>query len=321
MAASGTYTYSLTAEQVISEALEEIQAVGDGETLSGDHTSRGIKSLNRLLKEWHTQDAHTRAETEGTLFLKVGQAKYDFRESSTHIANTYYETTTTAATVAGATILLVTNADNIAIGDKIGVIQSDNDLFWTTVQNKTTTTLTLTAGITLATVSGAAVYSYKIATSTVPELIPVSRILDVRRKESTDYEIPIIFESRKDYFNLPNKNQTGTPIQAYYSRQDIAGETSGIMYLWSAPSSSVPVINFTYERKLQTVVNISETIDVPDYAYDALIMNLAKKLITKFGCSPALAAEVKGQALELENNMLSHDSELYPITINLEQFG
>jgi hypothetical protein len=175
--------------------------------------------------------------------------------------------------------------------------------------------------ITLATTSGAQVRSYTPKTSTVPALIPVSRISpgqgSVRRKEADDYEIPIIFESRKDYFNLPNKAQNGTPIQAYYSRQDIAGEVGGIMYLWNAPDSSVPVINFTYERKIQIIVNPDDTLDVADYAHKYIIYNLAEALILDFGCSMERAQLVIAEAQKTKSGMLAYGASMYPITIKM----
>jgi hypothetical protein len=318
MATSGTYAYGLTLNQVVSEALELIQAVGDGETLSGDHVDRGTKSLNGLLKEWQTQGIHLWTYTEGSLFLVVGQEEYDFRLPATRVVNTYYETTTAAATAALATSFTVASASNLVVGDPIGIIQSNKDMFWTTIETISGTTVTIPSpGITLATTSGSAVRNYRVTET----LTPVARMLDVRRKEGTDYEIPIIFESRKDYFNLPNKSQTGTPIQAYYSRQDVAGETSGIMYLWNSPDSSIPVINFTYERKIQIMVNATDTLDVPDYAHDAVIYNLARKLIPKFGCSPTLASFIIQEAETYKNNMLAFDSTLYPIKIQMKRNG
>jgi len=318
MATSGTYTYSRTLNEVVSEALDLIQAVGDGETLSGDHVDRGKASLNSLLKEAQTQGLHLWTETEGTLFLEVGEEKYDL--SSAKAANTWFETTTTAATVATATTILVTSATNIQASDIIGIVQNDNNLFWTTVSGAPSgLTVTLAAGITLATVSGAKVYNYRPSTATVPALLPISRVTNVRRRESDDYEIPIIFQSRKDYFNLPNKAQQGTPIQAYYDRQDLAGGTSGLMYLWNAPSSSVPVINFTYERKIQVMVNATDTLDVADYAHEYIVYNLAKRLIPKFGCSEKLATLIYEHARETKQDMLTYGASMYPITFRMQR--
>ena len=322
MSTSGIYTLSKNLNEIASEAFDILQIGADGETLSGDMVSRARKSLNSMLKEWQTQGIHLWSYTEGSLFLAVGQEKYDFREASTHIANDWFETTTTAATVAGANTILVTSADDIQDGDVIGVIQNDSNLFWTTVNGSPAgLTVTLTDNITLPTLSGAFVRNYRVGTATSPELIPVSRILNVRRKETTDYEIPIIFESRQDYFDLPNKNQVGTPIQAYYSRQDLAGETSGVMYLWSSPDSSIPVINFTYERKLQIMIEEDDTLDVPDYAQEAIIYNLAVKLIPKYGASAGLAAWIKGEAQVLKNDMLAYDAAVYPIKMKMRRYG
>ena len=320
MATSGIYTLTKTQTELIDEALETIQATGDGETIQGDSFGRAKKLCNRLIKEWSTSGMHLWSYTEGTLFLDVGQEKYDFTSSAEHVVNTWYETTTTAATSASATTIPVTSAANIQVTDPIGVIQNDNDLFWTTVKEVSGTNIIVNDAITLATVSGAKVRNYRVGTTTSPALIPISRVLDVRRLE-TDYEIPIVFESRQDYFNLPNKTTTGTPIQAYYDRQDIAGETSGVMYLWPAPASSVPVINFTYERKLQILNNPTDEIDVPDFALDAFIYNLAVRLIPVFGCSGELAIWVKSEAERLKNDLLAYDSDIYPVKMRMKRYG
>jgi hypothetical protein len=324
MTTSGIYTYERTLNQVATESLELIEAVGDGETLSGDHIERSRASLNSLLLSSQTQGMHLWTETEGTLFLKVGQAIYDFRDSSTHVANDYNETTTTADTTAATLTIPVTSIEDINDGDVIGIVQSDNDIFWTTVNGAPTgLNVIVDDPVTLTTLSGAFVRSYSPSTATAPALTPISRISpgqgSVRRKEADDYEIPIIFESRKDYFNLPNKAQLGTPIQAYYSRQDIAGQVGGIMYLWNAPDSSVPVINFTYERKIQMMVNPDDTLDTADYAHEYIIYNLAKRLILKFGCGKDRAQLILDEAERTKLEMLAYGASMYPIQMKMVQ--
>ena len=318
MVASGIYTLGLTFNEAMAEAFDLLQIGVDGEPLGDPLIKRAKNSSNLILKEWSTQGIHLWSYTEGTLFLEVGKAKYNF--NSVHVANDWFETTTTADTTASATSIAVTSITDIQKDDVIGVIQNDNDLFWTTVKDDPSgLTVNLTDAITLATVSGAFVRNYRPGTATSPELIPISRVLDVRRQESSNYEIPIVFQSRKDYFGLPNKEQTGTPIQAYYSRQDIAGDASGTMYLWNAPISSVPVINFTYERKLQINTAPDETLDIPDYAQQAFIWHLALKLIPKFGCSKERALFIATGAENLKNDMLAYDSSVYPIKMKMRR--
>lgn len=93
------------------------------------------------------------------------------------------------------------------------------------------------------------------------------------------------------------------------------------MYLWNTPISSVPVINFSYERKLQIMVDPGDSLDVPDYAIDAVNYNLAKKLIPKVGCSTARAKLIITEAERLYNNLLSFDSTSYPIKVKLRRHG
>ena len=318
MATSGTYTLALTANDIFDEAFDMLGQGVDGETLSGNQFKRAKNSANLMLKEWQTQGIHLWSYTEGTLFLKVGQEKYNFRDSTTHAANAFFETTTTAATTASALSFAVTSSDDIQKEDLIGIIQNDDDLFFTTVRRVSGLTVFIDDGITLATLSGARVYNYRPSTSTSLALTPISRVLDVRRREGTDYEIPIIFESREDYFNLPNKAQKGTPIQAYYERSDVAGQVGGVMYLWSPPSSSLPVINFTYERKLQIITASTETLDIPDFAQYAFTANLAEKLMMKYGgVSPQKAIEIKEKAQSSLADMLSYDQAVYPITLDM----
>lgn len=318
MTTSGVYDLAFTLNETLSEAFDILGQGVDGETLSGSAFTRGKRSANLMLKEWQTQGIHLWTFTEATLFLEVGRAKYDFRDSDVRVVNEFFETNTTLDTVANALSFTVETDTDIQTSDIIGIIQDDNNLFWSTVFGVAGDVVVINDQIPLATLSGAQVYNYRPASSTNTVLIPVSKILDVRRKETTDYEIPIIFESREDYFNLPNKNQTGTAIQAYYSRQDIAGEVGGIMYLWSAPDSSVPIVNFTYERKIQILVNDTDIIDIPDFAQEAFIYGLAKRLMPKYGgITPQKVQWITAEADRKLQDMLSYDQAVYPINLDL----
>ncbi len=349
MALSDVYFLSMTFEDIRNEVLERLQIIGDGETITTAMTAKVKTSTNMLVKEWEAQGIHLWTYTEATLFLVTGQAKYDFTDTDTRLANGFIETSLTADQVATDVILaladttgmaaptdilatdptittldwtainttlsadsitgltitqvggvtnsgadfdlvttvgttyqldvLYTEVSNIsadilvfdtlgtldtqnptatgtvtltftarettttfrainrssladgqefqvfmlnymdqASGDRIGIEMDDTTRFWDTILTvDSSTQVTINNGLPSSASSGLSVYSYKEG------FIPVRRILNVRRRESTDYEIPINFESREDYFNLPNKTQMGLPIQAYYSRQEPQG--------------------------------------------------------------------------------------------------
>jgi hypothetical protein len=315
MATSGNYTLSLSVNEAAQQAYELLQVAADGESLDGDMFADFKKWGNTLLKAWQTNGLQPYLQTEGTLFLTRGQAEYDFRLAATKKSNEWFETTTTAATTASAYVIPVTSATNIQADDVIGIIQNDNNLFWTTVVRVSTLNITVKDAIPLATLSGSEVRNYR------DTFYPISRIIDVRRKEGDDYEIPIEFKSRADYYNLPNKSQEGTPIQAFYDRQDVAGEKYGVMYIWSPPVTTVPVINFTYERKLQVITDPDETLDIPEYAQEAFIFSVAEKLLYKYGASPERINMIKQDAFVARENMLSFDAESYPIEVTMRNYG
>lgn len=302
MATSGTHRLIVTFNDVAEEALDLLQVGQDGETLSGDLFTRARKTANFMLKAWTGQGIHLWTLQEGSLFTVKGQSSYDF--STANLANTWYETTLSAAEAAGQTILSCTNTSNMTALDVIGIVLTSGITHWTTIVSKTSNTVTITDALPTAAASGNKVRNY-IASS----FISCDRILDVRRRDSTTYEIPIAFESRKDYFGMPDKTSTGQPIQAYFSRQ----RDNGIMYLWPTPSTSEYVINFTYERPLEIISLGTNNLDIPNYWYEAFINNLALRLIPKLGCTQIRAAMIQQMAKDSLDLALSYDSDMYPI--------
>ena len=390
MTTSGVYGFNPTVGELILEAYELLQVASQGETLTGDMFRRGKNSLNYLLRKMQTDGIHLWTYTEGTLFLQVGQAEYDFGDPDTHVVNTFFETSLTANALAGAQTIFVEDFSNLQINDDIGIITQENNLFWTTVTaTPSSSSVSISAGLDLTASSGAIVYSHRPEvlttactvlegmdgaaqfhfatavtlvhgqevtltdffnneyagvqtvvtvgegffttelsflstssgnfTTTAETLIPVSRLTPngVRRRESTDFEIPIFSASKVDYTDLPNKSALGQPIQAYYERSIRFGK----MFLWTAPSSSVPVINFTYERQLQQVTTASETLDVAEEYHEAIVYNIARRLITKVGASQAMAQLIIGEAERSYDEALAYDDAVYPITMDMDFYG
>lgn len=55
MATSGSYNYSLTAQEIINEALRLVGVLDSGEDASADDTTSAMLSLNLMLKTWGAQ--------------------------------------------------------------------------------------------------------------------------------------------------------------------------------------------------------------------------------------------------------------------------
>ncbi len=77
---SNEFSLELTLNDVIFEAYDLLQVATDGETITGGLFNRALSSLNIMLKLWQSQGIHLWTMTEGSLLLRVGQSKYDFRD-------------------------------------------------------------------------------------------------------------------------------------------------------------------------------------------------------------------------------------------------
>ncbi len=403
---SGQYDFNLTLNSIILEALEILQAVGTGETIDGNNYNTAVRSLNMLLKLWEAQGIHLWTYEEFTLFLKVGQRIYDIRDPSTVVVDgeRWKSVQLTADAAAAADSITVADASELELGNAIGILKDDNDLFWTVVERivgnvvQLRTPLdgaassgrfaryyatrgqggtTLAAGavatdqiVTVASIVGlepgqqfgvtddtgdvfwttinsidadtdqVTLNDQLTATSSIGNAVifytsaqnytPFSRIPDkdaVRRHsgETSDYEIPIVHQSREEYMQLPNKQQRGTVIQTYYDRQEPAGK----WYVWNAPATAVEYINFTAEREIQIMTDPQQTFDLPQEWYLAVSYNLAKLLIPKIGCSAERRLLIMGDgtpnneglAGEYLNQALAFDTAIYGIRLVPQQYG
>lgn len=398
MTTSGEYSIEYTNLDIITEAYEILQATGAGEPLSGQLYAQGLRSLNQMIKLWEAQGIHLWANQEYTLFLAVGQERYDLTDPSTRVVNGFDWSSTTLAADAVATNTDITleSVEGLALGYPIGILNDDNDLQWSVVEaiadpvvslrdaltvdassgrrvrfyapaDRVASTAAVAGAVTDQTLELASVEGFEpdftvqisqddgtvlhttinsvdfdantitfddaltaivtigndvVAYSSEQNFTPFSRIPDtdsVRRHsgESSDYEIPIVMASREDYFMLPNKNQEGTPIQAYYDRQEPIGQ----FFFWNSPNTALEYINFTGERNLQVMVDPDDTFDFPEEWYLAITYNLAKLLIPKVGCSAQRRAEVRGDAQSYLDQVLAFDSDIYPVRMQMEEHG
>ena len=69
------------------------------------------------------------------------------------------------------------------------------------------------------------------------------------------------------------------------------------------------------------MVKPGDTLDVPDYAQDAVNHCLAVKLIPKYGASKDLAIWIKSEAERLKNDLLAYDSDVYSIKMKMKRHG
>jgi len=282
---SGTIAYDRTGAQIAEHAARLIRIIGTDETLdttSGGQEDQILESLNLMIKSeqmsmglWRTREAK--------LFLVDGTNEYTLAPTaSTNYAcdvSELSETTLDAAEASGQTVLSVASTSQgagFANSDTILVVQDDDTIHASTISSFVADdTVTIAAALTAAASSGNKVYAY---TTSAPRPL---KIISARRLNSGN-ETPMGMLSREEYFNLPNKTTTGTPVQFYYDPQ----QGTGRVYLWPAPSTVDDVINYTYLDELEIISANTDTSNFPHEWMEYLVTGLAIRIAPLYGTTP-----------------------------------
>jgi hypothetical protein len=145
-----------------------------------------------------------------------------------------------------------------------------------------TMTWTLTEG-SFALVQGDVDYVFGSGgtVTTVPFEVTDARIT----RGGTD--LPMWPLSREDYFSIPLKTTQGYPTQFYYDRQ----RESGTFYVWPAPDATGGTIKFTYRRSIFDFDTSSDTMDLPQEWYEAVVWNLADRLLSYYPTTDAVIVQ------------------------------
>lgn len=301
MATSGTSVFNATRNEVIRQAALQVNALGAGRTMGAQMLSDFDFMLNAMVKTWQAEGLHVWTTTEGTLFPVAGQTRYGAGNGATdHIAQTYYETSLSAAEAAGQTILSATSTANMTVSDNIGIVLDDGSIQWTTISAKDATTVTVAVALTGAAASGNAVFNY---TSKIARPL---KVVDARRYSiSGATDTPMIVASRNEYQNLPQKTQAGSPIHLFYDAQ----LTIGYFHLWQVPSTTTDLVKFTWHRPIQDFNTAADNPDLPQEWILTMVYNLAQLMMPQYPVSNQKANQINQMAGNLLNTMRGFDRE------------
>ena len=274
MATSNSTNFTLTTNDIIVEALEQLGVLSPYDSLSGEDYASCLKTLNMMVKSWQAQGLHLWTETEAVLMLTKDQSNYQLGNSSSDYASDeIYKTELSVAGVASDTSLSVDSTTNMAVSDVIGVELDDDTIHWTTISSVTdSTTVVLASGLASAAAIDNNVYWYTTAMSK-PLRISDCRVL---QDDGTEREMREI--SRKTYFNFINKALTGTPNQFYVDYQRDHAQ----IYVYPTPVDSSSRLRITYKRIIEDFDSSTDTADLPQEWLETIVYNLAVRLAPKY---------------------------------------
>ena len=279
MTLSGTYSFSMSRDQVITAAVRQL-GILDQQLPRPDAIVRHSLALNMMLKSWQLQNIGLWLLREITLFPALNTARYAIGSSGTNFTLTPVETTLAADAALGALTISGTSATGIANNSNIGIKLDDGTRQWTTVNGAPSgTTITLAAALTAAASEDNTVKAY--ASKAQRPL----RILEARWKTGTN-EIPLNIIDRDEYIRQTNKSTTGMPVMLYYDPQ----LTTGYVNFWPAPNTVDAVIPMTATYQIEDMTASSDDFEIPVEWYNAVVYNLANEIMNEYGTAVSEAA-------------------------------
>lgn len=302
MATSGSKNFSITRADIIGAALRKLGVFDSGEAVSGDDTSNASLQLNVMVKEWVARGADLFLREEQTLFLQPNTKKYALTTDEI-TADTYIETTLSAAEASGQTVISLTTSTGMTASDRIGIKMDDNTLHWTTIVSvDSSTQVTITAATDDDAASGNKVYTYTNKSS-VPQ-----KILYAFRSDTSgnDTEITIIGEN--EYRRQSNKDADGPPVEIWYNRK--GNQATGELFVWPDNGGK------TWDK----IVLISNILpddfdaggDNPDFPIEwanCLIWSLAAEMASEYGISEPEQARLWATSEFKLSELFAYDTE------------
>lgn len=310
-----TINFQQTRTDIVNAAYTLLGILGTGQTLRAADMTLGVTLFNMMIKTYQASGLHLWAMEEAYLFLDKNTVDYYLGNQYSSPAKACYRedavlTTVSSDAAASATSLTVGTTTGMTVGDYIGVVLSDNTLYWTTIATiPTSTTLTLTTGLSGATSSSKNVYTFTTLIDKPMRVHSTRRVLGTVTAPSS---VEISMYSHSEYFNQPNKKSSSTPIAYYYQPR----KTYGQYHIWPATSTSQTYLEFTMERGLLDLDAGTDIPDFPDEWIEVLTWQLALRLSVPFGREDKVTKLAVPIGADLLSGVSSWDSE--PGAINIQ---
>ena len=314
MATSGSTNFTQTKSDVINDAFQNIGVYGLGRTISSEDFNFASNTLNKMIKAWGSQGLHLWTREENTLFLTKDQASYTLGSTANAcLASDAIITRLNGVLAASATSVTVDSTTGMTVGDYIGIVLTSTAVHYTTIATiPTSTTLTLTSGITTAASDNAEVYTF------TTKISKPLRILGCRRAQGIDdgattslTEVEMAEIAYHDYMNLPSKTNSGIPNQFAYDPKN----TTGILYVWQRPTSGIYRLNFTSERMIEDLDAVGDNFDFPSEWLEPITWQLSLRLCPAFGKDQKMINSIAPMAQSMLQNLLDWDSEVNSVSL------
>lgn len=311
MTVSTSFTYTQAKDELIKDSFRLISAYGDGLTISSADMSFATSMLNKMLKAWAVKGPHLWSTVEGILFLDQYQSTYAIGPNSTQhaaLASDVIMTQLNGAVSSGVSTIVVDSTAGMVANDKIGIVLTDNSLFWTTINTvNSATSLLLNSTLTGAASDNNYVFTYTNSLTKPLKLNRYPRFVGGydNGATSTQVEIPFELVPYENYMNIPVKTYNSQYInQACYK----PGTTDGTFYVFPRPSNCSYRVQFTFAHDLADMLINTNNFDLPHEWYECITYQLAIRLARPFGRAAALV-DLAPMASQMLKDLIEWDQE------------
>jgi hypothetical protein len=292
MTTSGSVDFSVSRDNIITDALMIVGAIGPEDTAPTAAVTVAARRLNMLVKALGAKRVGLWARKTGYILPVSDTNSISLGPSGGHATLSY--TQTTLASDASGTTIVVTSATGFADTRAVGIEKDDGSIFWTTESGAPAgTTITLGTAIDGAASSGNYVYTY------TTKLQRPLRIVEAYRSDLADEtEIELDLEGKAVYESQTNKNQEGEVLMLSYDPQ----LDNGVAYIWPRFADGKSVIKVIFQRPFEDFDAAGDTPDAPQEWYDALVLLLGVRLAPIYGMPGTerqLLRQEAGEALAL----------------------
>lgn len=305
MATSGEVSFTMTATEIITSALTKLRMIAPGDTPEPEDFDNAKKNLNAILRAMMATSLHSYLETSGTLFLTANQSTYIIGGSGPSRTGRDVVTTQLSADEAvGQTVLSIDSNSGINDADVIGIQLDDDTIQWTTVVSSTATTVTITDALTDDASEDNYIFAY---TKTVDK---PTKIFNARIRIADDSTVPMTDISNDEYDYYADVKSGSTPYNFTIENQrDFVR-----MKVTPPPNSELMMVQFKYQRVIETVILGTEEIDIPPEYNLGVIYLLIFYIADDLGKTDALgdpndSKSLAGKAAGAQAQLLAADTD------------
>lgn len=290
MSTSNSFSFTDTTESVITDAMSFLGKLGEGDTLTDSEYQLCLRVLNRMCKSIMLKNDGSAGmkmwqRQVGYLFLNSSSGQYVLSANSPTWCNSFIAVNSTGNNPPGTFTVNLSKTSQLSAGQNIGLVLDNGTLEWNFITgvNAAASTVNVVNFLTYS-MNSATDIAYVIQGNAQPP--QVIDMVNLRDSMGNDLELELL--TYEQYSALPGKSQPGNkgdPVAVYYESHLVGNAGQGFGYLYTDVSGAVDlskylVVNFVQE--LQDWVNPQDEPDFPKEWFEALYMNLAKRLHPHF---------------------------------------